>query len=320
MAPSANLAPIVMFVYNRPEHTRMTIESLLENDLATLSNLFIYADGPRNSEDREQVDRVRTYLKTINGFLSVSIIEREHNYGLAKSVITGVTEVIDKFGKAIVVEDDLVSSKDFLSFMNKALGCYEGDERIFSVTGYSYPFAVPEGYKHRVYLSYRCCSWGWGTWRDRWTRVDWEVKDVHAFLKDREAQRRLNRGGRDLTGMLLDQMRGEIDSWAIRWCYAHSKNEAYCLYPVESKIKNIGFDRSGTHCGFSEKKYYSEIGEGLDEIECPIDIDIDESLVQELNKLFVPTIKQSVASALKKNKSGEHIVRIYKKLRAYVAR
>ena len=298
-----DLAPIVLFVYNRLYHTQQTVEYLQKNDLAQQSKLFVFSDGPKNEEGRKTVEEVRAYLRTIDGFKNITITEREKNLGLANSVITGVTEVIDRFDKVVVMEDDLVSSRNFLSFINEALEFYKNDKRIFSVTGLNYPISIPKTYKHDVYLSYRESSWGWGTWRDRWDLADWEVKDFSEFLKDKRSQKLFNRGGDDLTNMLVSQMKGEIDSWAIRWCYAHFKNNAYCLGPVISKIQNIGIDGSGTHCGASDK-YDVDLDQDLRKIEFPRNLEIDESVIQEFAKMFKPPRRTSLIGKLKRMVKG----------------
>lgn len=294
-----NLAPVVLFVYNRPYHTQQTTEFLQRNDLAKQSKLFIFSDGPKDEEDRKRVEEVRAYLRTINGFKNITITERENNLGLANSIITGVTEVIDKFGKVIVMEDDLISSPNFLSFMNGALDFYKDDKRIFSVTGLNYPIEMPKTYNHDVYLAYRESSWGWGTWKDRWDKADWEVEDFSEFLKDKRAQKLFNRGGDDLTNMLIAQMKGEIDSWAIRWCYAHFKNNAFCLYPVVSKIQNIGTDGSGTHCGVSNK-YNVELDQDLKKIEFPESLEVDKRVIHEFNRMFRSPMRISIIEKLKR--------------------
>ncbi|MGD8780747.1 MAG: glycosyltransferase [Ignavibacteria bacterium] len=248
-------APIVLFVYNRPKHTQKTISSLIQNEFADNSLLYIYADGPKeNDSSQDDISKVRGIINSVSGFKSVNIIERDKNLGLANSIIQGVTEVLKNYDKAIIVEDDLVSSKYFLSFMNKALENFKEDQKIFSISGYSYPISFPNYYNENIFLSPRASSWGWGTWRNRWEKVDWEISDFDKFITDKKAQADFNKGGNDLTKMLNKQMKGEIDSWAIRWAYAHFKNNAYCLYPLKSKIQNIGNDYSGRH-STSTKKY-----------------------------------------------------------------
>ena len=244
--------PIILFVYNRPWHTQQTVEALQKNELATESDLYIFSDGPKanaTEEQKEKIRQVREYIHHISGFKSVTISEKEKNCGLANSVIAGVTEIINKFGKVIVVEDDLVTSRYFLKFMNEALDFFENDERIFSVSGYNYSdkkMKIPKSYKDDIYLSYRNESWGWGTWIDRWAKVDWEVADFKEFCENPEIQKAFNRGGADMTGMLKAQMERKIDSWAIRFDYALFKNNCFNIKPVKSLVYNIGLT-SGTH-------------------------------------------------------------------------
>lgn len=246
-------APVILFVYKRLSHTIQTISSLRKNAAADGSDLIVFSDGPKDEQSVNAVQEVRNYIRNTSGFKSVRLIERDVNWGLAKSVISGMNEVFSEHANAIVIEDDIVTAPIFLRFMNDALNTYEGTPEIMSITGFNFPIPIPPSYPHDVYLSYRSSSWGWGTWRDRWNRVDWSVNDFAEFMGDPVAQGMLNRGGADLTPMLKMQMEGKIDSWAIRWCYSHFKNNAYCLFPRTSLVQNIGFDGSGTHCGISQK-------------------------------------------------------------------
>lgn len=133
------LAPIVLFVYNRKDHTEQTIEALKKNDLAIESDLFIYSDATKNDVNSDAVKEVREYIKTINGFKSITIVERKNNMGLAKSVVSGVSEIVNKYGKVIVLEDDLITAPQFLRYMNKNLENYEKVEDVISIHGYNYP-------------------------------------------------------------------------------------------------------------------------------------------------------------------------------------
>lgn len=278
------LSPIIIFVYRRPWHAQQTLEALRNNRLSGKSDLFIYSDYPKNEKAKEEVGAVRDYIKSINGFKKISIIERKRHLGLANSIISGVTEVIKKYGRVIVLEDDLVSVPNFLEYMNKALDFYRYDKRIFSVAGYTYPIKIPESYKEQVYLFYRCCSWGWGSWEDRWKKADWQVKDYYQLKKNQKAREKFNRGGDDLSTLLDFQMRGKIDSWAIRWCYTLFKNNTYCLYPVVSKIRNIGQDGSGTH--FSLRIAKTLLDSGIDRINFKKNIQIDQQIEKSVTDYF----------------------------------
>lgn len=243
-----NLAPIALFVYARPDETAKTIESLSKNFLASESDLYIFSDGPKGEKDFKKVSEVRALIKSINsGFKKIKIIEREKNLGLANSIITGVSEILSENDRIIVMEEDLISSENFLNFVNDSLDKYEKDEKVFSVTGYTYHINIPENYKYDNYFTPRCESLGWGTWKDRWMKADWELKEFKDFIKDKNAIKNFNKVGCDLIGMLIKQQLGKLDSWAVRWCFTHFKNNAVCSYPTSSKIIHIGEGGFATH-------------------------------------------------------------------------
>lgn len=250
------IAPVVIFVYARPEHTIRTIEALAKNHLANETQVYIYSDAAKNEKAIKNVEHVREYIDSLperNLFKSVKIFKAESNKGLANSVISGVSEIIKQYGNIIVVEDDLLSSPDFLQYMNDALDFYKEDNEIWSICGYTFNINIPKDYQNEVYLSYRGGSWGWATWKDRWVQVDWKVSDYNQFKSNKKLRDKFNRGGRDMATMLDLQMQGRIDSWAIRWCYTQSKLDMLTVYPVVSRIKNIGLDGTGTHSGISSK-------------------------------------------------------------------
>ncbi len=248
-----SLAPIILFVFNRPEHTRNTVESLKRNPLAAESELFVFSDGPRDQDDEAAVAAVRAVIDAVDGFKGITVSRRSANRGLAGSVIEGVTAIVRRYGKVIVLEDDLQLSPYFLNYMNEALSRYENDQRVFSIGGYTPRLDIPEGYDQESFLSYRCCTWGWATWRDRWDKADWEVKDFDSFIGDKKAVELFNRGGDDMSHIFKLQMAGKISSWAIRWDYAHFRNEAYCFRPISSLVGNTGNDGSGVHCRETNK-------------------------------------------------------------------
>jgi hypothetical protein len=293
------LAPIVLFVYNRPTHTKKTVEALKQNKLAKESQLFIFSDAPKNENSIESVEEVRKYIKSINGFENIIIREAEKNKGLATSVISGVTEVIKEYGKVIVLEDDLVTSVNFLEYMNKALCFYENNQKIWSISGYNLPIEIPKAYNKDVYLSYRACSWGWATWKDRWDKNDWTVSNYDDFLKSKEQQKLFNRGGSDMTDMLKSQMEGKIDSWAIRWCYSQFKDNSYTIYPVKSKIQNIGNDGSGVHCGDTNINYV-ELDNGFSRTSFIDNLEEKQIILKRFKKHYEPrTFKAKIGKVLK---------------------
>jgi len=280
------LAPVVLFVYNRPDHTRRTVESLVANDLAAQSQLFIFSDGSKNEADRAAVEEVRRYIRSIQGFRSVTITQRELNSGLAKSVINGVTEMFQVHERQIVMEDDLLTSTDFLTFMNEMLDEYEKESRIFSVSGFNFAVRPPEGYGYDAFCSYRSSSWGWGTWKNRWECADWNVSDYEEFRKDKNRQKLLNRGGSDLSYMLGLQMAGAVDSWAIRWAYAHAKHDAVAMLSTVSKVYNIGLDGSGVHCRRESILQASLLSGGNSYIRLPELVELLPDFAAEFRRMY----------------------------------
>lgn len=278
------LAPIVLFCYNRPQHLQQTIESLQMNALAVESELFIYSDGPKNERDAQLVSEVRKYISGVKGFRDVQIIAAELNKGLATSVIEGVSSVLSRYQKVIVLEDDMLCTTDFLSFMNRALEVYDHRSDIFSVTGYTPPVSYPESYVQDLFLAPRASSWGWGTWAHKWKRADWEVKNFNSMQKDASKRARFNLGGDDLWPMLAKQQKGFIDSWAIRWTYSQFQNNAYGLYPIHSKIRNIGTDGSGTNFTFKSGSYGQEMAEG--KVAMDPDLLPDDEMVKAFNRYY----------------------------------
>ena len=241
-----NYAPVIIFCYRRK--IDKLIYSLLRNKESSNSKLFIFSDGFKSNLDEHDVLNVRKSLKKIKNFKSVSIIESDKNNGLANSIIKGVTSIINKFDKAIILEDDLIVSPYFLNFMNNSLNFYKKNEHIWSISGYSPPINYPKNYREEVFLSLRSTSWGWATWSNRWDRVDWSMKNFNQFKKNKDKIKQFEEGGNDLFKMLELQHLGKIDSWAIRWCYYQFLHSAFSLTPKRSMIKNIGFsDKFRTH-------------------------------------------------------------------------
>ncbi len=245
-------SPIALFVYNRPEHTSRVIEALQQNTLASQSVLYVFADGPKTDASQKQKEKIAETWKIVNnisGFLDVHLMFSETNNGCAKSIINGVSHVINKHGRVIVVEDDILTIPQFLKYMNDALDFYADDHRIWSVGGMNIDIKLPREYthKHDLYLVHRGCSWGWGTWSDRWRDIDWAVCDAKQFFSSKRKMKRFDRGGEGMTQMLKDQLDGKIDAWDIVWDYHVFKHNGYGLRPIKSFTQNIGMDGSGTH-------------------------------------------------------------------------
>lgn len=242
-----NLAPIALFTFKKLEPLKQTINALKVNSLAINSHLYIYSDAASKENDKESVNAVRKFIKTITGFKTITIIEAESNRGLANSIIHGVSNILNDYDRVIVLEDDLISSNNFLSYMNNALNYYENYSNIFSIAGYSPPIEKPIEYNYDVYFTFRASSWGWGTWKKQWEVIDWRVSSYNKFKHDNTAKKKFNKMGSDMTSMLAKQIKGKSDSWAIRWCFHQFQNNLYTVFPIKSKINNIGFTETATH-------------------------------------------------------------------------
>jgi glycosyltransferase involved in cell wall biosynthesis len=265
------LAPVVLFAYSRPDHLRRTVESLLQNQLAGDSDLIVFSDAAKTWEAEGAVDEVRTYLEGLRGFRSVSINLRSENYGLSKSIITGVSEVLQETDRLIVLEDDMLTSPYFLRYMNEGLERFGNDDRVASIHGYVYP--VDERLPEAFFLQGADC-WGWATTRRGWECFDADGRRLLAELKRRKLEREFDfNGSYAYTRMLAGQVAGQNDSWAVRWYASAFLANKLTLYPGRSLVHNIGNDSSGTHCGIA-KNFDAEL------TQTPIDlsgIDVRES-------------------------------------------
>lgn len=243
-------APIAVIAFNRVETLRSTLNSLKANRLADQSDLFIFIDGPRADKpgEEEKVRQVRMLAEQVSGFKAVTIKASDQNKGLAKSIIGAATELLNQYGRVIVVEDDLFLSPSFLTYMNTMLDAYENDARVMQVTGYSAKIRFPKRFKCDHYLTHRAHSWSWGTWKDRWDTVDWEVKDYDELAASKAKQRAFCEYGSDLFGMLRGWKYGRNNSWFIRFNYSMHKQNRFSVAPIKSLVRNDGFGVDATNC------------------------------------------------------------------------
>lgn len=240
-------APILLFVYNRPAHARSAVESLLKNGLAAQSHLFVYCDGARDDDARKAVEETRRFVRDITGFASLTIIERQKNWGLARNIIDGVTTQVSRYGRVIVMEDDLIVSPYFLQFMNDALEAYQDEPRVGHIQACDFTKdpTLPD-----TFLIKWTGSWGWGTWKRAWQHFN---PDGQALLRELE-ERKLTRlfdfnGTYRFTRMLRRQVEGKNNSWAIRWNASLFLRDILSLNVGRSLVQNNGFDGTGTNCG-----------------------------------------------------------------------
>lgn len=245
-------APIALFTYNRADHTRKAVESLLLNAEAKDSDLFIFSDGPKNEKTVRGVADNREYIHTVTGFKTVTIVEREKNWGLANSLIAGITDVINKYGRVIVVEDDLILSPYFLKFMNDGLEKYKDDDRVGTITGFVPP--IEEKLPETFFLTYFQC-WGWATWKRAWDLLETDARPLLKGLRFKRKKFDVG-GGVCNYGNLYCQKVGLVDSWYLRYYASLFLKGKLSLYPGRSVATNEGLDGSGTHCGAELKRSF----------------------------------------------------------------
>lgn len=301
------MAPIVLFVYNRMEHTKRTIEALKKNSIAKESDLIVFSDGPKKGQAKT-INQLRKYLKTIEGFKTVKIIERKKNMGLANSIITGVSQVIDEYGKVIVLEDDLVSSPNLLEYLNYALEKYQSNDQVFSISGYSHfedrkKEEIPDTYFLKI-----ISSWAWATWKNRWQIFDKKARNYRILEKDLQLRKLFNYDNTiDYYGMIRLQMKEQysinsllkyrkkkIDSWAIRWYWSVFQQEGLTLYPRNTLAVQIGHDGSGTHCGCTRE--YQDMQNSIDKMYCDMMDDIIYEDVIEEKEYIRELVKSAIKS------------------------
>ena len=236
-------APVIVFAYNRLSHLKKTIESLKSNFLAAETDLYIFSDGGKSYDDWHLVKAVRNYLYKIKGFNKISIIERDVNFGLAKSVIEGVSDVLARHSKVIVLEDDLLTSRYFLKFMNEALNIYEDNVRVGMINGHIYNI---NGLSDCFFL-YKSGCLGWATWRDRWNNVCFDGELLLKKLDEKNLKNVFDiNGSFNFYKMLQDQVDGKNSSWAVRLYASFLLNDILTFYPGKSLVQHIGYD-IGTH-------------------------------------------------------------------------
>ena len=245
-----NFAPIALFVYNRPEHTRRTLKFLKENRLAEESRLFIFSDDAKTSKDEDKVAEVREFIRGVEGFRSVEIIERRNNYGLANSIIDGVTKLVNEYGKVIVFEDDLISSPYTLKYFNQGLNRYQYEPKVMHIGAYMYPLEkhdLPEAFFSRI-----ATSWGWATWKRAWDQYETDIdkliegfdqKKIHAFSIEKSM---------NFWRQMKEFKAGKNNSWAIRWYASIFLKGGLSLNPSYSLVNNIGHDGTGIHSGVND--------------------------------------------------------------------
>lgn len=275
-------APVALFVYNRPDHLERAIGALLKCPEVHESPFYVFCDGPKNSAASAAVERTRDIAKRMSPAHAQFVIS-DVNKGLAASIEDGVRRLCEKYGRVIVIEDDLVVSPSFLKYMNAALEKYCHSTKVMQISGYMFPL-------QRSLADRRCAllpvttSWGWATWKRAWQCYDPSARGWEALDRNNGEKIRFNMNGAfDFYAMLAQQMRGISDSWAIRWYWSVFRNQGLVLYPPASLVENTGFDGSGTH-GWRASRAGLKIIEAirLDDVKFPEDEICDAGIYTEI--------------------------------------
>lgn len=288
------LAPIVLFVYNRPDHTRQTVEALQKNFLAKDSELFVFSDAPKNEAATSGVAEVRKYLYTISGFKKVSVIERVENWGLAKSIIQGVTEIVKKYGRVIVLEDDLVTSSHFLEFMNQGLEVYKDDAKAMEISGYCYPI---KGDLPETFFFKQMTCWGWATWARAWKYFNPDAKQLLGEIRSRNLLGEFNIDGVfNFSSQLDANIAGRIKTWAIKWYASAFLQGGLALYPAKSLVQNIGHDNTGVHSTQTHEFEIANLAAKVEIVRQPV---VENPGAVLAIKAFLRSIKPSLFQKIK---------------------
>ncbi|MCE8025891.1 MULTISPECIES: glycosyltransferase family 2 protein [Halomonadaceae] len=246
-----NCAPVLITTYSRHQHLRQTIEALKRNDLAEMTDLYIASDAAKSPTDKEAVDTVRRYLGSIDGFRSVTLIQRSYNFGHPANQDTAMEQIYREHDRLIYLEDDVLTGRGFLRFMNDGLSLYETDDAIQAICGYLWPLSIPE--RSEPLLLSAFCAWGFAVWRDKKGFAS-HTPDLHReFLKDRTLYRRMNHASPHLLPLVRRCANGEIVAGDVEWHLYLLKYKKFALFPPLSLVRNLGFDGSGMHCAFDER-------------------------------------------------------------------
>lgn len=246
---------IALFVYNRPLHTQKVLEGLKKNHIA---KLYIFADGLKTEEHRQNHERVRNLVDSID-WCETEIVKHSENKGLAESVIYGVNYVLDRHERIIALEDDCVPAPNYIDFMEECFDTYEGNENVMSVSGYSWPINKPDNYNYDIYFAYRLSSWGWGTWRRAWKYFNRDQELLKKIKESYQLYMKVNRAGRDLFPMFEKEVNEGLDSWAVYWAINIALHDGVCINPIKSRIRNIGFDGSGVHMTSADNRFDTQL-------------------------------------------------------------
>ena len=276
------LAPVVIFAYNRPAALQHLLTSLQACPESEQTTVIAFVDGPKTTEDEALAKHcVATFEASAQQFAHLEIHTSEVNRGLASTITEGVSDVMARWKAAIVLEDDLEVSPFFLQFMNEGLQGFRDRQDVWSLSGYTPSIALPDDYRHEVFLVPRAQCWGWASWADRWQSVDWHPLNSRNRLTPQE-RKRFDRGGNDLHRTLEMEAAGRIESWAVRWAYSAAQQKRWTVNPVRSLVQNMGFESSVAHRGWHDQRHRTPLSDAPGALYG--DVQPDERIVASFKK------------------------------------
>ena len=282
-----NTPGIAIFAYNRPQHLKKTLNTLSNNLNAKKFDTFIFCDGAKNNKDIKKINYVREISKTVGNFKSKKFFFRKSNYGLCNSLKYGISKVLETKKSVIVLEDDIITNKHFLNYMDEALNFYSNTKNIGSITGYSYTNTEDD-----LFLSQRHASWGWGTWKNTWEKMRWEKKYINNYIKTKNFKKNFNKAGRDMYQLLEQQINNKIDTMDILFNFNCFIKNKYCVCPKKSLLYNIGLDGSGIHC-----KKNDQIFNNYDKNYYPkkfSELELNENIIKKIHSSFEKPIIERI--------------------------
>ncbi len=286
---NTNKTGIVLFVYKRPQHTSEVLEGLRKN---SIEKLYIIADGPKEADNPGDIEQVHRIIDSVD-WCKTEIIKSPHNRGLSNSRVFGVNYVLDRHERIIVIEDDCVPAEDFISFMVQCLDQYESEEKVMNIVGYAMPFKMPKKYHYDTYFTYRSGAHGQAFWRRSWKLLECNPDDFNQIKESKKLRKKLDLGGRDLYYIFEQQMEGKLDSLQIWWTWSIIKNDGFCVNPTHSRIRNIGYDGSGVHCGTTDKYLIENIEDRKSsEIRFPPEMKVNHEINHSFNTFIHGTLWQ----------------------------
>lgn len=312
MSNSKAYAPVVVFTYSRLSHLKKTIEALKSNYLAPYTDVFVVSDGPKNKDAEESVKAIRDYVDDIDGFKSLNKIYRSENLGAFESIVDAESRVVSDFGRVICMEDDIVTSNNFLDFINAGLDHFEFNEKIATVAGYCHPISVEQDFDS--WLSMWHCPWGYGTWKKRHAKFDYNYNPYLELVANRAHNKSLRNYGDFFIDTLISDLQGKLLAMDARICGQMLLNDMFTVMPAVSKVQNIGCDGSGLHSGVTDKFIVGIDQSGVRDFKFNPNFDAGSISFRSYTEFMNGNIFDRLGRGLRRNIRGNYATRFVKNL------